>query len=415
MQRKRSFFCTFADMKHCLFLFLYAVALTLCSCHQPQEHKTVICIPVYGQSLALGEEAIRITDFDSLSQYANGRIVTEKMDHDFGYFEPNTLKRNLKKITNYQERAFELSVYSMAELLADNTGNDTLICIFPGGQGATDIAHLGKGSEAYQVFINDITTAYHAAHERGWDFLLPAICWMQGESDIIDYPDTDYRQLLLQFTKDINKDIKEITNQQQDIHLICYQTNPVSKAKNFNPTSYYCPETTVPQTLLELVRDSSYFHASGPIYPYDYAREAIHLDGKGQRAHGKLVGLAALDILHQRKQRRALLPLGLTSQDNEVIVHLNVPTPPLCLDTLTVKKVTHYGFSVITPDNRDIAERIIIEGENIHILCTENPVNVKVRYAVNGEPMKSGRIHGPRGNLCDAAGHWCYQFDMLCK
>ena len=127
------------------------------------------------------------------------------------------------------------------------------------------------------------------------------------------------------------------------------------------------------------------------------------------------VGLAALDILHHRKQIRALLPLGLTSQDNEVIVHLNVPTPPLCLDTLTVKKVTHYGFSVITPDNRDIAERIIIEGENIHILCTENPVNVKVRYAVNGEPMKSGRIHGPRGNLCDAAGHWCYQFDMLCK
>ena len=327
----------------------------------------------------------------------------------------NTLKRNLKKITNYQERAFELSVYSMAELLADNTGNDTLICIFPGGQGATDIAHLGKGSEAYQVFINDITTAYHAAHERGWDFLLPAICWMQGESDIIDYPKTDYRQLLLQFMKDINKDIKQITNQQQDIHLICYQTNPVSKAKNFNPISYHCQETTVPQTLLELVRDSSRFHASGPIYPYDYAREAIHLDGKGQRAHGKLVGLAALDILHHRKQIRALLPLGLTSQNNEVIVHFNVPTPPLCLDTLTVRKANHYGFSVITPDNRDIAERIIIEGENIHILCTENPVNVKVRYAVNGEPMKSGRIHGPRGNLCDAAGHWCYQFDMLCK
>ena len=31
-----------------------------------EGHKTVICIPVYGQSLALGEEAARITDFDSL-------------------------------------------------------------------------------------------------------------------------------------------------------------------------------------------------------------------------------------------------------------------------------------------------------------------------------------------------------------
>lgn len=37
-----------------------------------EGHKTVICIPVYGQSLALGEEAIRITDFDSLRINYNG-------------------------------------------------------------------------------------------------------------------------------------------------------------------------------------------------------------------------------------------------------------------------------------------------------------------------------------------------------
>ena len=29
-------------------------------------HKVVVCIPVYGQSYALGEEATRITDFDFL-------------------------------------------------------------------------------------------------------------------------------------------------------------------------------------------------------------------------------------------------------------------------------------------------------------------------------------------------------------
>ena len=29
-------------------------------------HKVVVCIPVYGQSYALGEEATRITNFDSL-------------------------------------------------------------------------------------------------------------------------------------------------------------------------------------------------------------------------------------------------------------------------------------------------------------------------------------------------------------
>ena len=38
------------------------------------DHKVVICIPVFGQSLALGEEAVRITDFDSLRIKYDGRI-----------------------------------------------------------------------------------------------------------------------------------------------------------------------------------------------------------------------------------------------------------------------------------------------------------------------------------------------------
>ena len=49
-----------------MFMFVF-MGLTLASCHQGYEHKTVVCIPVYGQSYALGEEAIRITDFDSLA------------------------------------------------------------------------------------------------------------------------------------------------------------------------------------------------------------------------------------------------------------------------------------------------------------------------------------------------------------
>ena len=50
-------------------------------------HKVVVCIPVYGQSYALGEEATRITDFDSLRIKHDGRIVTEQLDYTFGYFD----------------------------------------------------------------------------------------------------------------------------------------------------------------------------------------------------------------------------------------------------------------------------------------------------------------------------------------
>ncbi len=401
--------------------------LLLVSCHQGYEHKTIVCIPVYGQSLALGEEAIRITDFDSLAKYDDGRIVTENLDHDYGYFDNDDLKHFAKKMVRYQKRAFELTIYSMAKMLADNTGKDTLICTFPGGQGATTIAYLGKGSEPYQEFIEDIQTAYEEAKERDWDFIMPALCWMQGETDVTDYPGTDYHQLFLQLIEDINHDVKSITGQEQDVEIICYQTGPVTRAKKFNALAYECPETAIPQGMLELVRDNPRYHASGPMYPYNFVREAIHIDGIGHQQHGILVALAALDIIHHQKQPRGLLPTKVTSKGHEVIVEYNTPCPPLTIDTIQVAKADNYGFSVITPDNRDIALSISIQDNEIHIQCSELPDSCRVRYAVNGEARKTGRLHGPRGNLRDSQGdsltiniqgkpypvhNWSWQYDI---
>ena len=409
-------------------LFIIVVVLALMACHEADEHKTVICIPVYGQSLAIGVDAIRITDFDSLSNYADGRIVTENMDHQFGYYDINPLKQFTKKITHYQKRSFELTVYGMAEVIADNTGKDTLICIFPGGQDGTVIADLGKGSKTYDKFLHDIETAYQSAQKRGWNFVMPALCWMQGETDVTSYPETDYCELLLQFVKDINQDVKQITGQQQDIEVICYQSNPVTRAKGFNALAYDCPETIVPETQLELVRDHPTFHASGPMYPYDFVNEIIHIDGTSQKRHGVLVALAALDILKQQNHQRGLLPLKAQCHDKEVIIDFNIPCPPLILDTIQVTNPGHYGFSVITPDSRDILEKVILQDDRVHLLCHESPMDCRVRYAINGDKMLSGRLHGPRGNLRDSQGdsikiiiqektytidNWCYQFDML--
>jgi len=403
------------------------VILALVACQDADEHKTVICIPVYGQSLAIGVDAIRVTDFDSLANYADGRIVTENMDHRFGYFDISPFKQFVKRITRHQKRSFELAVYGMAEVLADNTGKDTLICIFPDGQDGTVIADLGKGSKTYNKFLRDIETAYQSAQKRGWNFVMPAFCWMQGETDVTSYPGTNYRELLLQFVKDINQDVKQITGQLQDIEVICYQSNPVTRAKDFNPLSYDCPETVVPETQLELVRDHPTFHASGPMYPYDFVNEIIHIDGASQKRHGVLVALAALDILKHQKHQRGLLPLKAQCQDKEVIIDFNIPCPPLTFDTIQVTNPGHYGFSVITPDNRDIVENVILQDGRVHLLCGESPKDCRVRYAINGDKMVSGRLHGPRGNLRDSQGdsititiqgkiypihNWCYQFDM---
>lgn len=411
-------------------LYTIITVIAFISCHQSYDHKTVICIPVYGQSLALGEEAIRITNFDSLANYADGRIVTENMDHNYGYFDNNDIKRLAKRMLHYQKRSFELTVYSMAEMLADHTGNDTLICIFPGGQGTTDIAHLGKGTEPYQEFVECIQMAYSKAKERGWDFVVPALCWMQGESDVTDYPCTDFRQLFLQFAEDLNNDVKLITGQKQDIEIISYQTNCVTRGERFNALAYNCPETRVPTELMEMVRDSDRIHPSGPTYPYSFVREAIHIDAIGHQLHGRLVALSALDILHNRRKVRGLLPTKLECRDKEVVIMLNIPHPPLAFDTTLVSKVKNYGFSIINHKNQDITQQVLLQDNKIRILCSEQPVDCRVRYAINGEQGKSGRLHGPRGNLRDSQGdsltttiegkiyplhNWCWQFDLPLK
>lgn len=378
-------------------------------------HKVIICIPVYGQSLALGEEAIRITDFDSLRINNDGRIVTENLDYSFGFLDDSVLKQQLKKLVNYNKRSFELSVYSMAEELVKQIGEDTIICIFPGGKGMSSIDIISKSTESYNKLLYEIKNAYSISSNRGWEFFVPAICWMQGESDIIDYPQHNYKRLLKQFSIDINKDIKKITNQREDIPLICYQSNVLTIAKHFDKSAFNCVEMQPAQAIIDLIREDTLFWASGPTYPYTFVNEKLHIDALGQQEIGKYDADAVIKILRHQQKTSGLIPQSLSKDDSDILVHFKVPYPPLVIDTIQVKPIDHYGFSVINKDNKDILSLVTIEDNIVRLKCSESPHHCKVRYAVNGEKEKSGFEHGPRGNLRDShpLKHWCYQFDML--
>ena len=84
-------------------LSIYTVAVFTHDRCTLQGHKTVICIPVYGQSLALGEEAVRITDFDSLIIKNDGMIVTEFIDFVFGFIDDSVSKQYFKKFLRYRK------------------------------------------------------------------------------------------------------------------------------------------------------------------------------------------------------------------------------------------------------------------------------------------------------------------------
>ena len=391
-------------------------------------HKVVVCIPVYGQSFALGEEAVRITDFDSLRIKYDGRIVTENMDYVFGYYDHSSrFKQYIKKLLHYDKKAFELSVYGMAEAMVPQLGEDTLICIFPGGHGMNTISQLMKPAAPYNKFIEEIKHAYHEAKDRGWEFYVPAVCWMQGESDIVDYPGTDYKKLFQQMYKNLNTDIKMVANQQEDIRIICYQTNAITKGTKYKADNYDASEPLTPTIQMEMIREDSMIWASGPVYPCDFVNDNLHIDAEGQKRIGALAAQSALGILHHTERRIGLIPLNMVCSGNDISILFNVPVPPLCFDTISVRKAPHYGFNVINSDNNDILSSVYIEGNSVVLKCLESPVGCRIRYAINGEYLKSGRVHGPRGNIRDSQGdritivvngeqlplhNWLLQFDI---
>ena len=379
-----------------------------------EGHKTVICIPVYGQSLALGEEAVRITDFDSLKIKYDGRIVTECLDYGFGFIDDSVKKQRLKKFLRYRKRSFELSLYSMAETLASQLGKDTMICIFPGGRGMSCIDSINKPNAAFIKFIYEIKYAYKESQKRGWDFYVPAICWMQGESDIIDYTNVNYKERLKQFCTDVNKDIKAITHQKNDIKMICYQSNVLTRAEYFIANNFDCVEMKPAQAIVDLIKEDSLFWASGPTYPYSFINERLHIDATGQQTIGKLEAIAVMNIIKGGHKVYGLTPRSITAEKNDILIHMNVPYPPMVFDTITVMPIDNFGFSVITKNNENIISSVKMEGDTIRLSCSKSPQDCKVRYAVNGECMKSGHLHGPRGNLRDSqlTPNWCYQFDI---
>ena len=380
-------------------------------------HKVVVCVPIYGQSLALGEEAIRITDFDSLRIKYDGRIVNENLNYQFGCYSDVKWKRHLKRFIQDHRRSFELSLYSMSEVLAQELGQDTIICIFPGGMGETPIWKFVRINYIYPIFLSDIKNAYEEAKRRGWDFYIPAICWMQGESDIIDYEKDDYKQMLKLIRSTIDKDVKAITHQDKNIHFVCSQPNVLTLADHFNQDNYYTTETKVSQAIVDLIRDDSLYEASGPTYPYNFVNDRLHIDASSQQKIGILEANAVLNIIRNGKKSFGVIPKSISIEENDVIIQMHVPVPPLVIDTISVKPIDHYGFSVITKENKNIIKDISIEDNAIRLHCTQSPNNCKVRYAVNGEKGKSGFQYGPRGNVRDSdpARHWCYQFDMLCN
>ena len=347
----------------------------------------------------------------------------EGLDDGFGYYEDRSWKKKIKRLIRYDNRRNENSAFAMGEALAGALGKDTIVCVFADGRGGTAISNLIKGSYPYDALIQDIKSSYEEAKKKGMEFFVPAVCWMQGESDMFDYTRVDYRKLLCQFAADVNRDVKSITGQKRDVKIVGYQSCCLAKCYKFVPENYECYEISVPQAQMQLIRDDSCFVAGTPVYFLDFVDDRIHLDGKSQTVVGRYNAAAVLDILRYGYSDRGLYPVNIKIEGKIAIIDFNKNdskglvdnSGKLEFDTINVNKVKNYGFSVITPENKDIAEKVTIVDDKIVIECNADAKGCRVRYGANGEKNKSGRRLGARGNLLrrnsSMMPEWCYMFD----
>lgn len=407
--------CKFAKnmtikMRKILYLVFSMLVMMACS-KGNKDIKVVVCVPVYGQSLALGEEAELLTDIGHLYDDNQGRIMAEGLGSSFGYYEDHGLKQMVKRLIRYSNRLNENSSYAMAKTLTEQLGKDTAVCIFAGGRGGTEISRLVKGSEPYTMFLENIKKSYEEARERGIKFYVPAICWMQGESDMFDYTHVDYKKMLKQFAEDINNDVKEITRQREDVKIVTYQSCCLTRCWNFDPLQYNCYEATIPQAQMELAREKGLFAAGTPVYPFSFVDERIHLDGKSQQEVGRRHAFVVLDIIRKGESSAGLYPTLIAAHDSIVTVKFN--RGGLTIDTTNVSPAKNLGFSVITPDGRDITSRVDVTTDSIVINCNAPATACCIRYAINGTKQKTGGKAGPRGNIKASDGkrdYWCFMF-----
>src|SRR5574344_1586566 len=125
------------------------------------EGAVVYLVPVYGQSLALGEETKLITDIDDYGDKTSHRVKSEFLNERIGYFSDNLQKQRIKSIFCIKSRHFESSVFGLGECFVKiNTDKNIYLCTFPAGQGATQISLLDKGTKPYHKFIDEIRMVY---------------------------------------------------------------------------------------------------------------------------------------------------------------------------------------------------------------------------------------------------------------
>lgn len=310
-------------------------------------------IPCFGQSLSLGAGGVPALSlrqrFDSL-MFSGGTIAqgySSDLAADYATLVPLVENNNApgfdtSLILYPGETPLSGAFEAVKELMASQDGLSTssigyrLLGSAP-GQGGVGIAAFQQGTVPYQRLLYEVSQAKAIAASVGASFGVPALFWVQGESDG-ELTQPEYLAALQQLFTSLNADVLAITQQQKAVQFLTYQT-----------ASHGCYQIACAQ--FQLSQQQANVHVAAPAYPLQTQGDGTHMLPLSYKLLGAYFGSAYKRVVVNHDAWQPLSPASITASGNKIVVQLNVqPGASILADTFstTTTSPIHnaYGFTL---------------------------------------------------------------------
>lgn len=278
-----------------------------------------------------------------------------------------------------------------------------------------NIAKLQKGTDAYQKGINHITNGMRLALSENKTYAFLFRPWWQGETDILlETPRDEFTKLTRQCITDESADAQQITGQQVAPITLCHQ---------LASHNAYARKYPFMALALRDLANEGLMHIALPGYVSRYS-DGVHYLPTSYMMGGKYMERLASRIVKDLQAGREvkkhwLRPVSELRQKNVSITRYECPTYPIRFKTDFVMPTDNFGFDVrnkFTYELYDIITSVEIVGiDRVRIVCSRDLTDADIITYGWGRfdpadpenpqhPQRSGRINGPRGNLCDSDG-----------
>jgi hypothetical protein len=320
----------------------------------------------------------------------------------------------------YPVETMSAGLANLATTLAGAQAQSILVSVH--GRSGNAYACLRKGGcdwwpgkdylHPFAEAMTQVSDAKALAGAAGKTYVVRAVTAVHGETDHYAYASNtpsfpmlgtdgrstiaDYTDALLEWQRDYETGVKEITGQALPVPLFINQ---------------YSHWNNVPTTKIAFMQLEAHVRAPGkvivvgPTYALPYGNDCLHFTNHGERQLGEYFAKAYARVIVEGRPWEPLRPVGVALTGNVVTVRFHVPSPPLVFDTTRIDDPGNYGFEWYDGSGAPPAiTNVALTGpDTVAVTLASAPTGEdrRLRYAYTFRGCSGARTLA-RGNLRDS-------------